>query len=468
MTALTNEYNKNTHSYELTLCSNYKKNNGIFNTELGLAKTIVKFLNIPQNAVVLDPCCGLSSFLLSANQYGVRDIYGADIDIKAVKLSKKLLGAGRIKKIDTIANNGDNTLKKLGINKVSHVLGNPPYVPLSRNINIDTKDYLFLRNVKDAGSNLFIGALYRAFEMVQNNGVISYIIPKNFLHVSSYSLLRRKILRENQILSIVDLGKCFKDVRGEQILLTLKNSFINGNNIEFYSLVDDKFIKQISIAQSFYSDEIILFENENDFKIYKKLNNTYQKFSDVKTGHVGRGRSKSQNAITGKDIKKFGFKHIAVPQSGNQVFIQNIYSAEAGIIASFAGSLEATETVTIFTDGDEKMCHYITGILHSHLCNFFLVKYCYNNSTLTMHTDPNYLLRIPLVKDNKTFDQIISLVKVLEKIDYMSIEWFSMFTALNNLVYQTYGLEQSEIDFIDNKIKEIQSSRWHYAERRSM
>jgi hypothetical protein len=269
-------------------------------------------------------------------------------------------------------------------------------------------------------------------------------------------------------LSIVDLGKCFRDVRGEQILLTAKKSFDKDNNIEFYSLIDSKFVKQISIAQSFYADEIILFENQNDFEIYNKLDNTYEKFSDVKAGYIGRGRSKSKDAIAGKDIKKFGFKHIAVPKSGNQVFIQNIYSAEAGIIASFAGSLEATETVTVFTDGDEKMCHYITGILHSHLCNFFLVKYCYNNSMLTMHTDPKYLLRIPLVKNNKTFDQIINLVKQLEKLEYMSNEWFVMFTALNDLVYQTYGLEQDEINFIENKIKEIQSSRWHDAKRQAV
>ena len=59
---------------------------------------------------------------------------------------------------------------------------------------------------------------------------------------------------------------------------------------------------------------------------------------------------------------------------GNKVFIQNIYSAEAGIIAAFGGDMEATQTVTVFTDGDEKMCRYILVILHSLLCKLFLYK----------------------------------------------------------------------------------------------
>ena len=54
------------------------------------------------------------------------------------------------------------------------------------------------------------------------------------------------------------------------------------------------------------------------------------------------------------------------------------------------------EIVRSFTDGDEKMCRYILGILHSRLCNLFLYKYCYNYSKLTMHTDAKYLKKIPL------------------------------------------------------------------------
>ena len=158
---------------------------------------------------------------------------------------------------------------------------------------------------------------------------------------------------------------------------------------------------------------------------------------------------------------KYSFKNTKVPKKGNKVFIQNIYSAEAGIIASFAGELEAAETVTVFTDGDEKMCRYILGFLHSRLCNYYLLKFCFNNSKLTMHTDAKYLKKLPLVKDSKTFSRVISVVKSLEKIDYMSEDWFEMLESLNNLIYKIYGINENEKNYINFQMKSIQSKRWN-------
>ena len=83
--------------------------------------------------------------------------------------------------------------------------------------------------MSDSGNNLFVAALMRAFEIVKENGIVSYIIPKNFLHVAGYSLLRRTLLEEKTIISIIDIGAYFKNVRGEQIILTVKNCVADKN-----------------------------------------------------------------------------------------------------------------------------------------------------------------------------------------------------------------------------------------------
>ena len=215
------------------------------------------------------------------------------------------------------------------------------------------------------------------------------------------------------------------------------------------------------LFRSFYEDEILLFNSKEDFVIYQTLKGTYKKFSDICTGYIGRGKSKDINAIVGKEIRKFSFKNTKVPKKGNKVFIQNIYSAESGIIASFAGDLEASETVTVFTDEDEKMCRYILGVLHSRLCNYYLLNFCFNNSKLTMHTDAKYLKKIPLAIKNDTFSKVISIAKSIETIEYMSDLWFKMIEALNELIYQTYGISKTEQDYIDNQMKNIQSQRWN-------
>ena len=449
-------------NYEKSLNAGFKKDNGIFYTDIKLASQIMEFLSLPKKSIILDPCCGTGNFLTVAKELGNEKIYGADIDKCAISLAKKNIDTNNIRTLDTLGNDAEYILNKFNLSEpVDAIIGNPPYAPIAKDIMIDTSDYLFLRKVKDSGSNLFIAAMYKAFDLIKANGTISYIIPKNFLHVASYSMLRKTILNEKQIVSILDIGKYFKNVRGEQIVLTLENSFMNDNNISIYKYEDCEIVKKLEVPQSFYKDEILLFGSEEDFTIYKKLEGTYQKFSDVCTGYVGRGKSKSDKAIVGKDIRKFSFKNIEVPKKGNKVFIQNIYSAEAGIIASFAGNLEAGETVTVFTDGDEKMCRYILGFLHSNLCNYYLLNFCYNNSKLTMHTDAKYLKKLPLIIKDNTFSKIISIVKSLEKIEYMSDSWFDMMEALNDLIYQTYNISENERLHIDLQMKSIQSKRWH-------
>jgi methylase of polypeptide subunit release factors len=456
------EYTYKSNIFEDSLDETYKKENGIFYTDVGLATKIIKSLNIPPEATILDPCCGAGSFIAAANNLNFNNIYGADLDKSAVGMCKTLTGINNVKILDTLFLSGKDILKKIGLkNKVDYLIGNPPYVPIDKNITVDTDNYEFLRRVKDSGSNLFVAALYKAFELTSLDGFISYIVPKNLLHVSSYSLLRRVILNEKRIVSIIDIGAHFKEVRGEQIIVTLQNKFIEGNEISLQVLKDNTFIETVKIKQSFFKDEILLFASKNDFSIYCKLENTYEKFSDICTGYVGRGKSTSSTAITGKDIKKFGFKkNITIPTEGNQVFIQNIYSAEAGIIASFAGNFEASQTVTIFTDGDKKMCHYIIGILHSRLCNYYLLKFCYNSSRLTMHTDSKYLKKLPLVRNEETFPQVVNLVKALGKIEYMCNEWFEMLESLNVLIYKTYGINENESEYIDSEMRNIQSKRW--------
>lgn len=461
-----NNYSVKSNEYEKSLDSAYKKENGIFYTDIELSKKIIQFLNIPKEASVMDPCCGTGSFLVSAKHLGYSSVYGSDIDKNAVAIVKNDYKVTNAKVIDTLAKTGQQTLKLFKLQEpVDFVVGNPPYAPMSKDIVIDTTDYLFLRSVKDSGSNLFIAALYRAFELVRPEGTISYVIPKNFLHVASYGMLRRMMLNEKSIVSIIDIGRYFKSVRGEQIVLTLKNHFVENNNIELYKYEDNEFVKKLEVPQNFYKDEILLFDSEEDFTIYKTLEGSYKKFSDICTGYVGRGKSKSSSAITGKGIRKFSFKNVPVPKKGNKVFIQNIYSAEAGIIASFAGDLEASETVTVFTDGDEKMCRYILGILHSRLCNYYLLKFCYNDSKLTMHTDAKYLKKLPLIINDSTFTKVISIVKSLENIEYMSDTWFEMVESLNILIYQTYKIKKKEQLHIDNQMKNSQSKRWNNDKR---
>lgn len=441
----------------------YKKNNGIFYTNPVMVRLMLEQLSTNYDNIIIDPCCGTGNFLVVSKERGFKKVFGADKDPYAIEVCAQRIDISNVLCIDTLGNPADVVLNSFGINeKADFVIGNPPYAPIAENVIINSDDMVFLRKLKLFGNNLFVAALMRAFELVKKTGMISYIIPKNFLHVSSYSKFRKEILKNKTIISIVDIGAYFKDVRGEQIIITLKNSEpLSDHRIAFKKFKYNKFVDTVNVLQDFYTDEIIIFYSYEDYTIYKKLSSTYKKLGDFCRGNICRGHSRLETAISGKNLRKFGYKDKVLPKSGSTIFLQNIYSTESGIIGAFGGDYEASETITVITDGSENMCHYILGILHSKLCNFFLYKYCYNNSKLTMHTDAMYLAKIPFVaSDNSDIDRVVKIVKNLEITDYLSDQWFELIEELNRLVYSIYNLNEQERSYIENEIKQIQSKRW--------
>ncbi|MDD3536060.1 MAG: N-6 DNA methylase [Candidatus Cloacimonetes bacterium] len=457
-------------AFESSLDATYKKQNGIYYTDINLARSIIDNLSLSDNSKVIDPCVGIGNFLFAAKQLGLKNVYGVDIDHSAVQKCKSLVGFNNVICMDSIGNSAEEVMARFGISrKFDAVVGNPPYVPIGRDFFGDNKDLSFRKAIKGAGNNLFVAALYRAFELVKDDGVISYIIPKNFLHVSSYSALRKMMLKEKTIESIINLGIYFKDVRGEQVIITIRNTKpVQSHTIQLGTYEKGNIEYNTKINQTDYSDEMILFDNDTDKELYLKLESSFLKFSDFNAGYIGRGRSKAENAISGKDIRKFGLKGKEQPKDGNQLFIQNIYSAEAGIIAAFGGNMEASETVTVFTDGDAAMCNYMLGILHSRLINFYLIKYCFNNSRVTMHTDAKYLKKLPLVKNSDYYHKVVNYVQSLELLDYLSEEWFDTLESLNNIVYEIYGITENEKKYIESEIKKIQSEKWFYEKQQTL
>lgn len=456
------DYLKAIDKYAKFLPLDNKKNNGVFYTDIFLTRQILVELNIPKEDIILDPCCGTGSFLYSAYEAGYKNIFGADIDKKSIDISRKYVPNGNFIQLDTLGVSYSKIKSIFGLEKVDCIIGNPPYVVLNSQNSINADD-AFLQKVNSSGNNFFVAALFRAFDLVKESGTIAYIIPKNFLHVDSYSNLRKYILKEKTILEIIDIKQYFNNVRGEQIVLIIRNTVPEKEHtIVFKKLILNDFIKFNEVKQSFYENEIIQFQSYIEQEIFIKFKNSFCSLSDICNGYIGRGKSKKINAITGKDIRKFGYKKNIVPEVGNQIFIQNIYSAESGIIAAFGGNLDASETVTILTDGSVEMCKYLLGILHSKICNFYLQKFCYNNSKLTMHSDAKYLKKIPLnIKNKKIFNKIIDCVEEIEKTEYLTDKWYDLIDFLDNLVYETYNFNSEEKMFIENSMKDRLSNRWY-------
>lgn len=223
MSLAQNAYIDASNVYESSLENNYKKDKGVYYTDLSLAEKMLIELKLPKDTIIMDPCCGTGVFLYAAKKRGFINLFGADQDENAVNFCQNNINNVSFACCDSIGPSASALLEVFGLtDQPDVIIGNPPYVPLAGEAELNC-DELFRHRVSNAGNNLFIAALMRAFEIVKENGIVSYIIPKNFLHVAGYSLLRKTLLEEKTILSIIDIGTYFKKVRGEQIILTVKN-----------------------------------------------------------------------------------------------------------------------------------------------------------------------------------------------------------------------------------------------------
>jgi len=440
-----------------------QKENGVFYTDIEIASAIVRFLNLDKHLKIFDPNCGVGNFLRAERQLGYQNLWGCDIDKQATSICAQNDVAFHVYNTDTIWANADAVLSRIGLHdKADAVIGNPPYAKLSLYNSGKANGSPLYSWTKKAGNNLFVASMMQAFSYVKEGGVISLIVPKSLLYVNSYKLLRQYILRQKTIVSIVDLGAIFKGVRGEQIVLTMKNEAPAAGNVALYHYTKGCIQHVMDVGQHLFDDIIYFFYNKNDLSLYKKFSRIGARLEDLCTGYVGRGKSTDNDAVAGKDLRKFGLKVMPLPETGNQVFLQNIFSREAGVIASFGGDLKAGQTITVITDGNKEKCKYILGMLHSRVINFYLTKYCYNSSSLTMHTDAKYLKKIPLITNNELFDSVVSKVEELEHTPYLSALWRERQRELDQLFYTIYQLSGEERRYVDEEMTKIQSKKWAY------
>lgn len=252
------EYSELSKNITKSLTRKVKKDNGIFFTPPPTIKKSLKIikenLKIKKVKNVLEPSCGSCEYLdktikeiKSENYYGIE--YNKNIYEQIKNKYDKQKNVSLINK-DFI---GWNTKKKFDL-----IIGNPPYYVMKRNNTTDKYNNYFTGR-----PNIFILFIIKSLKLLRKNGILSFVLPKNFLNCLYYDKLRKHIYTNFKIIDIVDCSNDkYLETCQDTIIFIVKN---------MKSKLNHKYSLEISNYTIFNTKENIkelkkLLQNSNSLK----------------------------------------------------------------------------------------------------------------------------------------------------------------------------------------------------------
>jgi tRNA1(Val) A37 N6-methylase TrmN6 len=217
-------------SKELTnkLSKTLKKNGGIYFTPPSIIAENIKLLEPYMNIIsnVLEPSCGSCEYINALlNNYKHLKITGLELN-STIYESIKELGSANVKLYNSDYLKYDNS------ETYDLIIGNPPYFVMKKE-DVAKSYYKYF----EGRPNIFILFIIKSITLISENGIISFILPKNFLNCLYYDKTRKYINAHFQILNIVEcVNSKYIETQQATILLIIKKTSYNVINNEEYVL----------------------------------------------------------------------------------------------------------------------------------------------------------------------------------------------------------------------------------------
>lgn len=250
-----NEYNDITSNIMNNFTREHRNKNGQFFTPYSLTKICIekskKYLNpllkdVKSNINILEPSCGSLQFydtLIKNITNSNIQLY--EIDKKIVDLIKdKIRINDNLKCTDFLLDNSDV--------KFNYIIGNPPYYELSKEIKYKSK-------LIKGRYNIYALFVEKCINLLENNGLLCFIIPQTLMTSPSFSLTRDFIKSNCNILEIINLNNFSNDVSQDVNIYIfqkvdsklLNNNYVMTNNLFSYTKNNENYdnmkkIKDIS------------------------------------------------------------------------------------------------------------------------------------------------------------------------------------------------------------------------------
>ena len=220
---------------------------------------------------VLEPSCGSCEFITKLNSVfknikitGVEKNNTIYDEIKNIKFDKK--------NENTIELIHSNFLTLIIDKKYDLIIGNPPFFVMKKQ-DVDSQYY----DMFEGRPNIYIIFIIICLSKLNENGVLTFVLPLNFTNCLYYNKLRNYIFSNYKIIDIVDCrNDIYIDTQQDTIYIVLQNS--NNDNIDNN--------KKFTLKK----DEYIIFNTEKNIEklneLYKDSTNLFKLDFDVSVGTV--------------------------------------------------------------------------------------------------------------------------------------------------------------------------------------
>jgi len=450
-------------------------------------------------------------------------IYGVDLDEKAAELAKlnlllKLLDGegqdskklilphlGNIKcgnsliddpKISDRAFNWHAQFKDVFSNGgFDVVIGNPPY---GAKLGVDEKEYLDSKIIKDKSQDTANYFIAKSLSLLKQNGNLGFIAPKGVSYVPSSQAIREEIIK-NKVKRIIDVSEAFgKDVQYEQLILILSKG--NNDYRDFISgfFADNEFNEKISPKEILSKERLLMWINNENFKIIKKVLDKSIKLKEIADSRRGLGCNKDVSSekkdfvcLKGQNVQRYflegtnyisknkigqDYKWLLVPKIIAQEIVGrygkplfgNFRNVQLKAMIDLDNSLTLDTVVNIFNIKDYDM-KFVLGLINSKTMSWFFHMYFYNKSQITVHFGNEYVRNFPIPKsiNQKQQQKMIALVNQMlelqkkyhdEKIsgnekDRLKQLIDNIDYEIDEEVYKLYGITKEEQKIIEESLK---------------
>ena len=242
----TMEYSLISKQLTSKLSKSVKKNNGIYFTPPSCVNNNIKLLEPHFKKIinVLEPSCGSCEYITALHKLF------PDLIITGIEYNKTIYQSILQLNNDKIDIKNIDFLKYETDVKYDLIIGNPPYFVMKKD-NVDKSYHTYF----EGRPNIFILFIIKSIKMLNDNGILSFILPKNFLNCLYYDKTRKYIGKHFQILNIIECNndKYIETQQDTIILIIQKTRTCNNSG----------FILEIK--------NYTIFANQDNSKKIKKL-----------------------------------------------------------------------------------------------------------------------------------------------------------------------------------------------------